>query len=233
MSRKQAHFLTGGLMMPNLSAVCALSSQVDAVASWCVSESPQHFHSSFTQSQYLREMLHFTSPFTAAAVFFFCSTFHFWHEHMISCHPSQFWAGGCFSASVSRWPWTTSKEESFGHDMFWGIWVRTASSGPRTKTHSGFSRSVQHRAQHHSPASTSKVSLARVYFTSSHHWFSSRVHQGLINVRPEETRVGVPLHQLIDNLLGFIEAHCGGRMNVPPDQLSRLVIDVDLESEDT
>lgn len=54
----------------------------------------------------------------------------------------------------------------------------------------------------------------------------------MIDVRPQETWVRVPLHEVVDDPLGIVKAHCGGRLNVPSDQVSGLVINVDLEAEE-
>lgn len=61
------------------------------------------------------------------------------------------------------------------------------------------------------------------------HW--GGVQQAAVELGPEEARVRVLLHQAVDDPLGVVEAEPRGRRHVPPDQLSGLVIDVDLQDE--
>lgn len=52
--------------------------------------------------------------------------------------------------------------------------------------------------------------------------------QSLVDVGPEETRVGVSLHQPKHDPLGLVKTHRGGGFHIPADQISGLVVDVDL-----
>lgn len=50
-----------------------------------------------------------------------------------------------------------------------------------------------------------------------------------INVRAEEARVRVSFHQPVNYLLCIVEAVHGGRLDVPLDLLTGVVVNVDLE----
>lgn len=65
----------------------------------------------------------------------------------------------------------------------------------------------------------------------SHPRLCGGLQQAAVEVGPEEARVRVFLHQAVDDPLGVVEAEPRGRRQVPPDQLSGLVIDVDLREE--
>lgn len=53
----------------------------------------------------------------------------------------------------------------------------------------------------------------------------------MVDVGPQEARVRVLLHEVVDDPLGVVKALSGGRRHVPPDQVSGLVINVDLWEE--
>lgn len=77
---------------------------------------------------------------------------------------------------------------------------------------------------------TSLVSLVGIFCRGFlwFHWLRHGPQQSAVEVRHEEAWVGVLLHEAVDDSLGIVEAHRGGRLNVPSDHVSGFVVYVDL-----
>lgn len=63
------------------------------------------------------------------------------------------------------------------------------------------------------------------------HWLRHGPQQSAVEVWHEESWVGVFLHEAVDDPLSIVEAHRGGRLDVPSDHVSGFVVYVDLEAE--
>lgn len=80
---------------------------------------------------------------------------------------------------------------------------------------------------------TSLVSLVGIFCRGflCFHWLRHGAQQSAVEVRHEESWVGVLLHEAVDDSLGIVEAHRGGRLNVPSDHVSGFVVYVDLKAK--